>query len=247
MAALTLNGIKVDFPLFFAGDRSFKRNFLAALMGLDSAHQRTTVPALDDVTLSIPPGARVALFGSNAAGKTTLLRVMGGLLTPDAGTVAIEGRVISILGTGIGIDPAFTPRQTIIGQGLMMGFPLATCHRHLARAVEFGELQDILDQPLNTLAQGHQVRVALSIAVGYAAEILLIDEMLEHLSPPVIDRLCEYIDHGMPSGAVVILAERSRPLLERICTTAALLHQGRLVDQGPLVEIIGRHSSQVIG
>ncbi len=247
MAALTLNGIKVDFPLFFAGDRSFKLNFLAALMGRDSANQRTTVSALDDVTLSVPPGARVALLGNNAAGKTTLLRVMGGLLAPGAGTVVIDGRVISILGTGIGIDPTFTPRQTIIGQGLLMGYPHAACHDHLTRAVEFGELQDILDQPLNTLAQGHQVRVALSIAVGYAAEILLIDEMLEHLSPPVIDRLCEHIDHGMPSDAIVIMAERSRPLLKRICTTAILLHQGRLVDQGPLAEILERHPSQLIG
>jgi len=247
MAALTLHGVKVDFPLFFAGDRSFKRNFLTALTGRHSTDQRTAVSALDDVTLSIGAGSRVALLGGNAAGKTTLLRVMGGLLVPGAGSVAIDGRAISILGTGIGIDPAFTPRQTIIGQGLLMGFPLAACQDHLARAVEFGELKDILDQPLNTLAQGHQVRLALSIAVGYAAEILLIDEMLEHLPPAVIDRLCQHIDHGMPTGAIVVLAERSRSLLERICTTAAVLHQGRLVDQGPLAEISERYPAQLIG
>lgn len=134
MATVTLHGVKVDFPLFFAGDRSFKRNFLAALTGRHSKNQRTTVSALDDVTLSISAGSRVALLGGNAAGKTTLLRVMGGLLVPGAGKVAIDGRVISILGTGIGIDPAFTPRQTIIGQGLLMGFPLAACQDHLARA-----------------------------------------------------------------------------------------------------------------
>jgi ABC-type polysaccharide/polyol phosphate transport system ATPase subunit len=247
MAALTLHGVKVDFPLFFAGDRSFTRNFLAALTGRRPADQCTTVSALDDVTLTITAGARIALLGGNAAGKTTLLRVMGGLLVPSAGNVAIDGRAIGVLGTGIGIDPAFTPRQTIIGQGLLMGFSLAACQGYLARAVEFGELKDILDQPLNTLAQGHQVRLALSIAVGYAAEILLIDEMLEHLPPPVIDRLFKHIEMDMSQGSIVVIAERSKSLLERVCNRGMVLHRGRLIDSGSFSEIAARHHAQLTG
>lgn len=246
MAELTLHGVKVDFPLFFAGDRSFKWNFLASLTGRKSTQQRTTVPALDDVTLSITPGSRVALLGSNAAGKTTLLRVMASLLMPGTGQVATSGRVISVLGTGIGIDPDFTTRQTIVGQGLLMGFPLTACHDALSRAEAFGELEDILDQPLNTLAQGHQVRLALSIAVGYAAEILLIDEMLEHLSPSVTDRLYNHIEAGMPAGSIVVIAERSRSLLERICDQAIVLHRGQLIDQGRFSDIAARHGEQLI-
>lgn len=245
MAELLLHGIGVDFPLFFAGDRSFKWNFFASLTGRGSAHQRTTVSALDNVTLSIPAGSRTALLGGNAAGKTTLLRVMGGLLAPGAGQVAIDGRPISILGTGIGIDPSFTTRQTIIGQGLLMGFPLAACQDCLMRAVEFGELKDILDQPLNTLAQGHQVRLALSIAIGYTAEILLIDEMLEHLPPAVIDRLISHIEMGMPEGSIVVIAERSKSLLERICDRAVVLHRGRLIDQGHFSDVAARRDEHL--
>jgi ABC-type polysaccharide/polyol phosphate transport system ATPase subunit len=247
MAEITLRGVKVDFPLFFAGDRSFKWNFLASLSGRRSTHKRTTVLALDDISLSISPGSRVALLGGNAAGKTTLLRVVGGLLTPGQGQAEINGHPISVLGTGIGIGPDFTTRQTIIGQGLLMGFPLAVCHERLTRAVEFGELNDILDQPLNTLAQGHQVRLALSIAVGYAADILLIDEMLEHLPPAVVDRLFNYIEMDMPDGSIVVIAERSKSLLERICDQAVVLHRGRLIDQGTFSEIAARHREQLTG
>ncbi|QDO96328.1 ATP-binding cassette domain-containing protein [Ferrovibrio terrae] len=247
MAELLLHGVSVDFPLFFAGDRSFKWNLFSWMSRRTADRHRSTVTALTDISLRVSGGMRLALLGGNAAGKTTLLRVMGGLLTPSRGELALTGRPISVLGTGIGIDPGFTARQTLIGQGLLMGFSPADCRSRMERATEFGELADILDQPLHTLAQGHQVRLGLSIAVAYDAEILLIDEMLEHLPPAVVERLCHYIDHGMSPGSIVVLAERSKPLLERICTTALVLHQGRLIDQGPLTEIAARHQAQMIG
>lgn len=245
MAILGLHHISVSFPLFFAGDRSFKWNLLGSVKGPHAAQQRTAVHALNDISLSISGGTRLAVLGGNAAGKTTLLRVMGGLLVPSKGQITINGRAISLLGTGIGIDAGFTVRQTIIGQGLLMGFPSAACRGRLARAVEFGELQDILDQPLNTLAQGHQVRLGLGIAVAYEAEILLIDEMLEHLPPPVIDRLCTHIESGMPQDSIVVMAERSKSLLERICDQAVFLNQGHLIDQGVLADMAIRHRDQL--
>jgi ABC-type polysaccharide/polyol phosphate transport system ATPase subunit len=244
MASITLRNVGVSFPFFFAGDRSFKWKLLRSMALHSSAPGRTTVEALADVTLSIAGGARLAVVGGNAAGKTTLLRVMGGLLPPSTGQIAISGRANSLLGTGIGIDLAFTARQTIIGQGLLMGFPLAACRSSVAHAVEFGELTDILDRPLHTLAQGHQVRLGLSIAVAYNAEILLIDEMLEHLSPAMIDRLCRYIESEMPHQSIVVLAERSRSLLERICNEAIVLNQGRLVDQASLSDVVTHHQLQ---
>jgi ABC-type polysaccharide/polyol phosphate transport system ATPase subunit len=245
MAELNLDGVGVDFPLFFAGDRSFKRNLLGSMSGHATAQQRTMIHALEGISLPVLPGTRLALLGGNAAGKTTLLRVMAGLLVPSAGRVHISGRAISVLGTGIGIDADFTARQTIIGQGLLMGFTLADCRTRLARAADFAELSYILDMPLKTLGQGHQVRVALGIAAAYDAEILLIDEMLEHLAPPFIDRLCLFIDNEMPKGSIVVVAERSKTLIDRICNRAVLLHRGHLVDQGPLAEMTARHDSHL--
>lgn len=240
MATLDLQQVGVEFPLFFAGDRSLKRNLVGAVAGHIPA-QRTTVRALHDVSLSIQPGARMALLGGNAAGKTTLLRVMGGLLAPSKGRAHIRGRIASLLGTGSGVDSEFTARQTIIGQGLLYGFTLTECRQRLAHAANFGELNDFLDIPLITLAQGLQVRVALGIAVAFEAEILLIDEMLEHLAPSFIDRVIAFIDTGMPKGAILVLTERSKSLLERACTQALVLHQGEIVDQGPLTSIAARH------
>lgn len=148
-----------------------------------------------------------------------------------------------MLGTGIGVDPGFTARQTIIGQGLLFGFPLTECHKRLTHAVMFGELDDFLDMPLATLAQGLQVRVALGIAVAFEADILLIDEMLEHLTPSFIERVTAFIDTGMPKGAILVLAERSKSLLERSCTQALVLNQGRLIDQGSMATIAARHDT----
>ncbi len=146
-----------------------------------------------------------------------------------------------MLGTGIGVDPGFTARQTIIGQGLLYGFTLTECRQRLGHAADFGELNDFLDMPLTTLAQGLQVRVALGIAVAFEADILLIDEMLEHLTPSFIDRVIAFIDTGMPKDAIVVLAERSESLLKRICTQSVVLNQGRLIDQGAMATIAARH------
>lgn len=245
MAQIELNQVHVDFPLFFAGSRSFKWNLLGSLAGRMSTQQRTMVQALNDISLSIAPGTRLALLGGNAAGKTTLLRMMGGLLAPSSGRIRIEGRAIGVLGTGIGIDPDFTAQQTILGQGLLMGFTLAEARARLDRAVEFAELYDILDTPLKTLGQGHQVRVALGMAVAYDADILLIDEMLEHLAPAFTDRLCNFIVTGLSGEAIVVVAERSQSLIERICNHAVFLQQGQITDQGPLTDMITRHQAHL--
>lgn len=241
---IDLQQVGVDFPLFFAGDRSLKRNLVGAVAGHTSA-QRTTVRALHNISLSVQPSARTALLGGNAAGKTTLLRVMGGLLAPSEGRTGIKGRIVSLLGTGIGVDPAFTARQTIIGQGLLFGFTPMECRRRLTYAADFGELGDFLDMPLATLAQGLQVRVALGIAVAFEADILLIDEMLEHLTPSFIERVIAFIDTGMPPGSILVLAERSKSLLERVCTQALVLNQGRLIDQGPMATITARYDTHL--
>jgi ABC-type polysaccharide/polyol phosphate transport system ATPase subunit len=245
MAALDLQQVGVDFPLFFAGDRSFKWKLIGAMSAHNAVHRKTTIRALDQVTLSVKPGTRLALLGGNSAGKTTLLRVMAGLLVPTSGQASNLGRVISLLGTGTGIDPVFTARQTIIGQGLLLGFPYADCMARLQRAINFGDLEDILDMPVNTLGQGHQVRVALSSAAAYDAEILLIDEMLEHLAPQFIDRLCSFINTDMQKDSIVVIAERSKSLLGRICNHAALLDCGRLVEQSTLSQMINRHSNHL--
>lgn len=241
MAQIELNQVRVDFPLFFAGNRSFKWNLLGSLAGRIAAQQRTMVQALNDISFSIAPGTRLALLGGNAAGKTTLLRMMGGLLAPSSGQIRIDGRAVSVLGTGIGIDPDFTAQQTIIGQGLLMSFTLAEARARLDRATDFADLADILDTPLKMLGQGHQVRVALGMAAAYDADILLIDEMLEHLAPAFIDRLCDFIANDMPKEAIVVVAERSQSLIERICSEAVFLTQGRITDQGPLAEMTVRH------
>ncbi|MBX3453436.1 ABC transporter ATP-binding protein [Ferrovibrio sp.] len=245
MAGIALRHVSVTFPMFFAGDRSFKRNLFGPLLGPQSSRHRNTVIALDDVTLALQGGSRLAVLGGNAAGKTTLLRVLGGLLPPSKGSAETHGRAISLLGTGIGIDANFTAHQTIIGQGLLLGFGAAACRQRLERAVDFGALEGVLDQPLNTLSQGDQVRLALGIAVAYEAEILLIDEMLDHLQPAMIDRLCKHIESGMPPSSIVVIAERSKAFLERICDQAVLLNHGKLLDSGPLAGMLERHQTQL--
>jgi lipopolysaccharide transport system ATP-binding protein len=240
MAQLRLDRIRVDFLQFYAADRSLKRRLLG---GLQTGSRRSSLRALDDVTLSLTSGTRLALLGGNASGKTTLLRVMAGLLKPSRGQAEITGRAVGLFGTGIGIGPSYTVEQTIIGHGLLMGFPLTECRRRLPKALTFGALENVAELPLNTLGQGEQIRVGLSIAPAYDADILLVDEMTEHLSPAFVEQFLNYIHTGMPEGSIVVIVERSRSLLQRACNQAALLREGRLVETGPLADMLARHGN----
>lgn len=244
MARIVLEKVGVNFQLFYAGNRSLKRSMLGSVQATPSS--RNLLKALADVSLVAEPGTRLAVLGNNASGKTTLLRVMAGLLQPTAGRAERRGCVVSALAAGTGIGPAFTVADTIIGHGLLMGFPLSDCRARLPCALRFGDLEEIAQAPLNTLSHGEQARVALSLAPAYDADILLIDEITEHLSPSFVEHLFDYVRSGMPPDSIFIMVERSRSLLERICDRAILLRDGAIADAGPLADMLARHGQHTI-
>src|ERR1700759_4817370 len=104
---LDLDRVKVSFPVYQGGSRSLKKNLLsrgsAGRIARD-AHDRLTIDALQDISLSLQSGDRLALIGANGAGKTTLLRVMAGIYEPVAGVVKIHGRISPMFDIGLGID-----------------------------------------------------------------------------------------------------------------------------------------------
>lgn len=238
MTALLFESVGVRFPLYYSVERSFKRRLVAQGGGA------TRVQALEGVSFGLPKGSCTALLGGNAAGKSTLLRVAAGLLAPASGRVERCGPAFALLGIGFGLDQDFSARQNAIGYGLLAGHDLATSRRLADRAIAEGELGEFADHPLARLGPGHRLRLGLSLARALGAEILVLDEVLEHAGPEVTHQLEDYCKQGPARNGAVLIVERAASLLRRLCDRALVLEEGRLTDQGDVDRVLQRHAGR---
>ena len=134
--------------------------------------------ALSDVTFSVDRGEVVGLIGKNGAGKSTMLKVISGILKPTSGTVACAGNVVPMLELGSGFDPELTGRENIYLNGAILGYSKAYLQKKYDEIIAFSELGDFIEQPIRTYSSGMMMRLAFSIATVVQPEILIVDEIL---------------------------------------------------------------------
>lgn len=239
---LEFDHVHIRFPLFYAADRSLKTLLSGGPVG--ARHRQA---ALADLSFSLPPGARCAVLGENSAGKTTLLRAAAGLLQPQLGQIRRTGRAVALLSLGFGIDPDFTGLQTIRAQALLAGHDPAAASAITGRALEIAGFQaDLAATPVQFLGPGERLRLGFGLAVALEAEILVIDEMLEHVGPDMQRRILTHIETGAPRRGAVLVVERAESILRGFCDQALVLEQGRALAQGPLEEIIAAHPGRYV-
>lgn len=133
MASVQLTNVTVNFPIYDARSRSLKRRAMSVVTRgrvksdptgrISDAGHRVLVRALDGVNLTIEHGTRIGLVGRNGVGKSTLLRVIAGIYVPEAGQVAVTGKIASLLGGSLGIDPELSGRENIELRGLISASP----------------------------------------------------------------------------------------------------------------------------
>ena len=171
---LVLADVGVEFPFYQAKARSLKRTAIRAtiggLIGVSGETGRTSVRALDGITLDIRAGDRVALLGHNGAGKTTLLRVLGGIYYPSSGTFAHHGHRVPLFDIGLGLDDEASGFDNIYLRGLVMGATRKELETRMADIANFSGLGDFLEMPIRTYSSGMLVRLLFSIALQLAQE-----------------------------------------------------------------------------
>ncbi|MBL8774590.1 MAG: ATP-binding cassette domain-containing protein [Acidimicrobiales bacterium] len=213
-----------------------------ALPGRSGALRHPDVIALDGLRAEIGPGEAVGLIGPNASGKTTLLRVIAGVTAPDAGTVAVRGRVVSLLELGSGFLGDLTGRENLRVLGRLMGVAARDLDDHVDEAVELAGLGAVIDHRLKTYSTGMTARLGLSMALVCPADLLLIDEVLavgdEEFRRVAIDRLAARGREGLS----VVFVSHDLQLIEQVCERVLRLDGGRCVDDGPTDVVVGAYA-----
>lgn len=207
-----------------------------------------TTQALKAVSFQVNPGEVFGLLGPNGAGKTTTLRIVMGLLKPDAGVAEVGGlragpdspqvrARIGMVSTNDGVYPWLTVREMLMYFADLYAVPLVEARERLIRLAERLELAKFIDQRCCTLSTGQKQRVILARGLMHDPPVMLLDEPTRGLDVVGSQTVFEFISHLKDLGKAVLLSTHRLDEAERVCDRFGLLHRGTLMYTGNLEEI----------
>ena len=198
--------------------------------------------ALDDVSLDIRQGERIGIIGRNGAGKSTLLKILSRITEPSRGRVQLTGRVASLLEVGTGFHPELTGRENIFLNGAILGMSKVEIRRKFDAIVDFAEVERFLDTPVKRYSSGMYVRLAFSVAAHLESDILIVDEVLAVGDAGFQKKCMGKMEAVANEGRTILFVSHNMGAISELCTTAALLHKGKLVTQGSVPQVIEQYS-----
>ena len=198
------------------------------------------IPALRDVSFTVPQGSVLAVIGRNGAGKSTLCRVISGVLPPDKGRVTVRGQ-LNLLTPGVGFSEALTGRENIHLGGLASGMSPARLAEITEEIAEFAQLEEYLDLPMRSYSAGMRMRLASSIAVFLDPEILLIDEALTGGDSAFQAHIAERTAKLTGEGRTIVLVTHGISSVKTMATQVLWLHQGKVAELGDPDEVVSKY------
>ena len=204
------------------------------------ALRRDEFRVLDDISFGLRQGEAVAILGGNGAGKTTLLKLIAGLLKPGAGTIRIAGTTEALIELGTGFSPLLTGRENVELRAALAGCSAADSRRLVEGAIEFSELEDFIDTPLQSYSAGMKARLSFAISTELNPSLLLVDEALA-VGDQAFQRKCagRILSYTRAGGAILFVSH-SAFQVRAICPRAILLDGGRLSFDGDTDEALVR-------
>ncbi|ARN79516.1 ABC transporter [Nonlabens spongiae] len=187
--------------------------------------------AVKDINFTLRRGECIGLIGHNGAGKSTLLKILNGLINPDEGRVIMRGKVSALIELGAGFNPILTGRENIYNNGAVLGFSRSEIERKLQKIIEFSELEEFLDMPVQNYSSGMKVRLGFAVAAQMEPDVLIIDEVLAVGDLGFKLKCFKIIDEILPKTAIIFVSH-SMPHISRICNQIILLDRGKTKFQG---------------
>jgi ABC-type polysaccharide/polyol phosphate transport system ATPase subunit len=203
------------------------------------------VPALLDLSFEVRPGGVVGVVGANASGKSTLLKLLAGIVQPTSGRVTVEGRLAALLELGAGFHPEISGRENIEINGLLLGLSRRQIAERFDAIVAFAELEEFLDAPLKTYSSGMAVRLGFSIAAHSDPDVLLVDEVLAVGDEAFSHRCLEKFAEFERAGKTIVVVSHDLALIAQRCRRAIWLEKGRLAADGPAAETVALYRERV--
>jgi len=201
--------------------------------------------AVKDVSFQLRRGEALGLVGKNGSGKSTLLRVIAGLIKPDAGSVEVKGRIAPLIALGAGFNPILTGRENIYANMSILGLTKQEIDERFDQVVEFAEVGEAIDAPVQTYSSGMAARLGFSSAIHTEPEILLVDEVLAVGDIRFQAKCHRRLEELRQKGTTFILVSHSPQVILGVCDTALYLLNGQRIQQGNVQPVMSRYEQDL--
>lgn len=188
--------------------------------------------ALEDVSFEVKPSSTFALIGANGSGKSTMLKLIAGMMNPTRGSISVTGRLSLLSFLGGSFHGDLSGRENVFLEGALLGLSRRELRAKLEAIFAFAELERFADVPVKFYSSGMALRLGFAIAAHLEPEVLLIDEAFAVGDTAFRDRCLGRMLAFKAAGTTMVLVSHERYLVEQLCDTALLLDHGRLVAMG---------------
>lgn len=188
--------------------------------------------ALKNVSFSIEKGESVALVGANGSGKSTMLKLIAGVMYPSSGTLAINGSIAPLIELGAGFDMDLTARENIYLNGAVLGYDNEFMQANFESIIDFAELHDFVDVPIKNYSSGMIARLGFSIATQVKADILVVDEVLA-VGDFMFQQKCHRrMEEMLAGGTTLLFVSHDADQVKQLCKRAIWLDHGCVMCDG---------------
>lgn len=188
--------------------------------------------ALNRISFHVKKGETVGIIGTNGSGKSTILKIITGVLTPTTGEVKVEGVISALLELGAGFNMDYTGIENIYMNGTMMGFSKKEMDAKLQDILDFADIGDFVYQPVKTYSSGMFVRLAFALAINVEPEILIVDEALSVGDVFFQSKCYRRMEEIRKNGTTILMVTHDMGSIIKYCDRVVLLNKGSFVAEG---------------
>ena len=203
--------------------------------------------ALKDVSFDVYRGETVGIIGTNGAGKSTILKIITGVLSPTTGNIAVNGRISALLELGAGFNMEYSGIENIYLNGTMIGFTREEIDRKMDDILSFADIGDFVHQPVKTYSSGMFVRLAFAVAINIDPEILIVDEALS-VGDAFFQVKCYHkFEEFKKQGKTILFVSHDLSSINKYCDRVILLKQGTKLAEGNPKDMVDLYKKVMAG
>lgn len=203
--------------------------------------------ALRDVSFEVNRGETVGIIGTNGSGKSTILKIITGVLNPTKGEVKVEGRISALLELGAGFNMEYTGIENVYLNGTMMGFSKEEVDAKLQDILDFADIGDFVYQPVKSYSSGMFVRLAFAVAINIDPEILIVDEALSVGDVFFQAKCYRKFEEFKKMGRTILFVSHDLSSISRYCDRVILLNKGVKMEEGSPKQMVDMYKQLLVG
>ena len=216
-----------------------KRTILSFLEGKYRHPAKKIV--LDNIDLTIGRGEKIGIIGANGSGKSTILKVISGILNPTTGKVRVKGKIAPLIELGAGFDPDLAVIDNIILYGVMLGYTQDQMRGRSKAILAFAELEDYAIAPVKSLSSGMTARLGFAVATDVKPDILILDEVLSVGDASFKEKSSKKMEEFWQDHVTVLLVSHSMEMIRQNCHKAIWLEKGRIRMIGSTNDVVDQY------